>query len=60
MWKQREQAYWWPTPFRATAKTGLQLKLIDSSTGPGMNLKNAMWHTGDTENQASINTSFSV
>lgn len=51
MWKKNTQTYWQATPFRAVAEPGIQLKLIDSNTGPGQMLRNSLWHTGDTENQ---------
>ncbi|KAK5648497.1 hypothetical protein RI129_003389 [Pyrocoelia pectoralis] len=54
MWKKRAQTYWRPTPFRAVADPGIQLKLVNSITGPGQLLRNALWHTGDTENQVTL------
>lgn len=47
-WKQTEQTYWQATPFRAVAEPGLQLKAVKSSTGPGEQLRNALWHSGHT------------
>ena len=51
MWKKNTQTYWQATPFRAVAEPGIQLKLVDSSTGPGQLMRNSLWHTGDTDNQ---------
>jgi hypothetical protein len=54
MWKQATQTYWWPTPFRSVAKAGLVLKAIDSVSGPGPDLRNALWHGKDTPGQVKI------
>lgn len=51
MWKKNTQTYWQATPFRAVAEPGIQLKLVESSTGPGQMMRNSLWHTGDTEDQ---------
>ena len=36
MWKKNTQTYWQATPFRAVAEPGIQLKLVQSDTGPGL------------------------
>ncbi|KAM9688457.1 cartilage oligomeric matrix protein [Trichechus inunguis] len=54
MWKQMEQTYWQANPFRAVAEPGIQLKAVKSSTGPGEQLRNALWHTGDTGSQVRL------
>ena len=48
------QTYWRPTPFRAVAEPGIQLKAVKSSTGPGQMMRNALWHTGDTEGEVRL------
>uniref|UniRef100_A0A8C8GSA2 TSP C-terminal domain-containing protein n=1 Tax=Oncorhynchus tshawytscha TaxID=74940 RepID=A0A8C8GSA2_ONCTS len=54
MWKQVEQIYWQANPFRAVAEPGIQLKAVKSNTGPGENLRNSLWHTGDTSDQVKL------
>lgn len=54
MWKKVLQTYWEPKPFRAIAETGIQLKLVDSKTGPGEMMRNALWHTGNTRDQVRL------
>lgn len=51
MWKQNTQTYWQTTPFRAVAEPGIQLKLVNSKTGPGKILRNALWNTESTPDQ---------
>ncbi|KAK9873867.1 hypothetical protein WA026_002224 [Henosepilachna vigintioctopunctata] len=54
MWKKNSQPYWKHEPFRAVAESGIQLKLINSQTGPGEMLRNALWQTGNTENEVTL------
>lgn len=51
-WKQKAQSYWQSRPdFLSSAKTGIELKYIRSSTGPGFDLRAALWHSGNFTNQ---------
>jgi len=54
MWKKNTQTYWQATPFRAVAEPGIQLKLVQSETGPGQMMRNSLWHTGDTDRQVKL------
>lgn len=54
MWKKALQTYWHSSPFRATGKAGVQIKLVDSITGPGSIMRNSLWHSGDTEHQVKL------
>ena len=46
MWKKGNEYY--QSNRKVAAKSGLQIKVVDSITGPSSALRNALWHTGDT------------
>lgn len=49
MWKKGAQNW-----NGARAEVGIQLKLVNSTTGPSTALSKALWHTGDTANQVKL------
>ncbi|XP_026843158.1 cartilage oligomeric matrix protein-like, partial [Drosophila persimilis] len=53
-WKKGSQTYWESKPFIASAEPGIQIKLIDSHTGPGSMMRNSLWRDSDTPGQARL------
>jgi len=53
-WKQSKQVYWDSRPFRAKAEAALNIKKIHSVSGRSQMLRNVLWHTGNTTNEATL------
>jgi len=54
-WKQKGQSYWRSDPqFVSKADPGIELKLIDSETGPSARMRQALWHSGNYTSQQQL------
>lgn len=53
-WKQKRQIYWDTRPIRATAESAVNIKKINSISGPSRMLRNVLWHTGNVSNEATL------
>ncbi|XP_062539279.1 cartilage oligomeric matrix protein-like [Armigeres subalbatus] len=53
-WKKDNQDYWESHPFSASATSGILLKLVNSSTGPGTYLRNSLWHDESVYSQTKL------
>ncbi|XP_036675876.3 cartilage oligomeric matrix protein isoform X1 [Drosophila suzukii] len=53
-WKKGTQTYWEPRPFTASAAPGIQIKLVNSTEGPGPTMRNSLWHEGNTDGEARL------
>ena len=58
MWKREGQTYMRDFPFNSFGEIGLQLKVVNSETGPGRVLGNALWNTGNVTNEVSFYSLF--
>lgn len=53
-WKKGEQDYWEKKPFEAKAIPGIELKMVNSKSGPGPKLRNSLWHSGSTPDEVTL------
>lgn len=56
MWKQRNQTYWHTNidGSKPEGIAGISIKVVNSLTGVGPLLRNALWHTGTTDDQVKL------
>jgi hypothetical protein len=54
VWKRRYQVYFSAAEPKPTAFPGIQLKVINSATGPGPDLRDALWQSDGTVNQSRL------
>lgn len=54
MWKKEKQTYWFEEPFKAVGNAGLQLKMVTSKTGPGEEMRNALWSSKSEPGQTKV------
>ncbi len=50
-WRSSNDTYYVKSPFLAEAKSGLEIKVVKSATGPGKMLRNSLWKSGKTRKQ---------
>ena len=50
-WSKGEGKYYMTSPFTAIRESGIQVKVVKSTSGPGPMLRNALWHTDSTPNE---------
>eukprot|EP00794_Sanderia_malayensis_P009735 gene9735-10730_t len=54
-WKQEGQKYWRSIRGHETeATSGLEIKVVDSKTGPGPHMRSALWHSGNYTDQTRL------
>ncbi|CAL4071811.1 unnamed protein product, partial [Meganyctiphanes norvegica] len=53
-WKKKYQEYWESTPFVAEGEPAITLKKVNSKTGPGPALRNALWHSDSVTDQTEV------
>ncbi|CAL4126752.1 unnamed protein product, partial [Meganyctiphanes norvegica] len=53
-WKQTYQRYWDYAPFVAEGHPAITLKKVNSKTGPGSTLRNALWHSSSVHDQTEV------
>ena len=50
-WSNKDSNYSSTKPFVSTRRKGIQVNVVNSSTGPGRTLRNALWHTGNVTDE---------
>ena len=54
-WKQISQTFW--KEVTSFARSGIQIQVVDSNSGPGRSLRNALWNSGNSHRQVGSNSS---
>ena len=54
VWSNSEANYSSSQPFVSSKRKGIQVKVVNSSTGPGPTLRNALWHSGNVTDEVKI------
>lgn len=53
-WSMGEGAYESASPFVSTRRKGILVKVVNSSSGPGPKLRNALWHSGNVTDEVKV------
>lgn len=54
LWKRDLEGFFTLSSPRPYGLQGIHLKVVDSSTGPGYQLRDALWHTGTIKGQTQL------
>ena len=54
LWKREIEGFFTRSSPRPYGLRGIHLKVVDSSTGPGYQLRDALWHTGSIKGQTQL------